>query len=164
MDNYFRIYMQMEKDGSEVKDTIPSFGMYCMTNPFMTCSEVKEPTKRSWHDEDGDDEYVNPDSGLRMSSYEKEIRFGFKGTSDGARENLKAFLSYLRGGLMKVYCEYNKTGRQHVRLKKVAPNLVQSADDESVLTVTLTFKYNDPVTDIVPKRDVKNNVTSLEQA
>ena len=160
MDRYFRIYMQMEKDGAEVIDTIDSFGMYCMENPFKTCSEVKEPTKRTWYDEHGDDEYI-PKDGLYMSSYENKVKFGFKGKAYGANEKLKAFLQYLRGGMMKMYCEFNGVGRKNVRLKSVDPVLYRNVQgDEEILILSVTFKFNDPITDVVPIK-ANGKITNL---
>lgn len=162
MKDYFRIYLQREKDGAEVKDTIESFGMYCMENPFKTCSEVKEPTKRTWYDEHGDDEYISPNEGLYMAAYENKVKFGFYGFSYGANEKLKSFLEYLRGGMIKMYCEFNGTGRQHVRLKSVDPTLYRNIQlNEDLLIVSMTFKFNDPVTDIVPIKDSKGNIANL---
>lgn len=45
MKDYFRIYMQKEGDGNEVKDSIADFGMYVSENPFKPCDAVKEPIK-----------------------------------------------------------------------------------------------------------------------
>lgn len=151
----------MEKEGAEVIDTIESFGMYCMENPFKTCSDVKEPTKRTWYDEHGDDEYI-PKEGLYMSSYENNVKFGFKGKAYGANEQLKAFLQYLRGGMMKMYCEFNGIGRRSVRLKNINQNLYRNAlGDEDILVVTIGFKFNDPVTDVKPYKDSKGKVSEL---
>lgn len=47
MKDYFRIYMQKEGDGNEVKDSIADFGMYVSENPFKPCDSVKEPPKGS---------------------------------------------------------------------------------------------------------------------
>ena len=47
--------MQKEGDGNEVKDSIADFGMYVSESPFKPCDSVKEPIKREWHDEHGDD-------------------------------------------------------------------------------------------------------------
>lgn len=61
MKDYFRIYMQKEGDGNEVKDSIADFGMYVSESPFKPYDAVKEPIKREWHDEHGDDEYIGKD-------------------------------------------------------------------------------------------------------
>lgn len=148
MDKYFRIYLQGESDDAAVKDTIADFGMYVSENPFKPCDAVKEPTKRNWHDEDGDDEYIAAD-GLKMASYENKVKFLFKGDAFDATEKTKAFVDYLRmTGLMKMYCEFNQIGRQHVRLKSIDPELCRDVNDGDILTLSVTFKFNDPVTDI----------------
>lgn len=156
MAKYFRIYLQKESDGAEVKDTIDDFGMYVSESPFKPCDSVKEPTKREWYDEEGDDEYV-PADGLRMASYENKVKFLFKGDAFDATEKTKSFVEYLRtAGLMKMYCEFNKIGRQHVRLKSIDPTLYRDANDGDILTLSVTFKFNDPITDIEPKEWDKN--------
>ena len=161
MKNYFRIYMQKEGDGNEVKDSIAAFGMYVSENPFKPCDSVKEPSKRDWNDEHGDDEYIGPE-GLYMASYETDIKFLFRGDAFGATDKCKAFLDYLRkSGMMKMYCEFNKIGRQHVRLKSISPTLYREPGSEDLLVLSIKFKVNDPVTEINPFRDASGNVTNL---
>lgn len=158
--NYYKIFFQKETDGAEVKETIADFGMYCMEDPFVLYSEAKDVTKRSWYDEHGDDEYI-PKNGQYIQSYENSVKFGFRGNEFGANENLRSFLDYLCSGMMKMYCEFNKVGRQHVRFKSVKQTLYRDKDDGDILIVTVTFKFNDPVTDIKPSVDIKGNVTAL---
>lgn len=159
--DYFRIWMQREADGAEVIDTIASFGMYCMEDPFKMAESVKEPSKRTWYDEHGDDEYISPD-GLYMDAYESDVKFGFKGDAFGANEKLREFLKYLRGGMMKWYSDFNRIGRQHVRLKGIKQDLYRDEGDGDILVLTATFKFNDPITDIKPvTRDEDGKVTLL---
>lgn len=160
MDNFFRIYLQREIDGAPVVDTIGSFGMYCMENPFKPCENVKEPVKRTWHDEHGDDEYV-PNGGLYMEAYENKVKFGFHGEEYEANDCLVKFLDYVRGGMMKMYCEFNRIGRRHVRLKSVDHELVRDAGNGDILVLSLTFKFNDPVTDIYMRKDTNGKVIDL---
>lgn len=153
--------MQKEKDGADVIDTIESFGMYCMENPFKTCSDVKEPIKRVWNDEHGDDEYIGKD-GLYMAAYENKVKFMFHGEAFGANEKCKAFIDYIRkSGMMKMYCGFNRIGRQHVRLKDIDPNLYRDPDNEDLLVLSITFKFNDPVTDIKPIMDAQGSISNL---
>ncbi len=154
--DYFKIYLQKESDGADVKDTITDFGMYVSESPFKPCDSVKEPTKRDWYDEDGDDEYI-PADGLRMASYENKVKFLFKGDTFDATERTKNFIEYLRtAGMMKMYCEFNQIGRQHVRLKSIDPTLYRDTNDGDILSLSVTFKFNDPITDIKPKELDKN--------
>ncbi len=160
MQDYYRIYMQQERDGAAVKDTIASFGMYCMENPFNPCESVKDITKRSWYDEHGDDEYIGSD-GLYLAAYENEVKFGFNGTAFAANKKLKDFIDYLMKGQIKMYCEFNRIGRQHVRLKSIKPTLERDPVNEDILIVKVTFKFNDPKTDIEPVTDTDGNVVNL---
>lgn len=146
---YYKIFIQLEADNSPVLETIEDFGFYCMDIPFTVIEKAKEPAVRSWKDEDGDDEYI-PASGLRASSYEMSIKFGFKGDKFAATHALGLFLAYLRGGgMMKMYCDYTRIGRRHVRFVSIADDATLVRDDSGdLLVVKITFKVNDPVTDI----------------
>lgn len=146
---YYKIFLQSEQDGSAVIETIEDFGFYCMDIPFTVIQKAKEPAVRSWKDEDGDDEYI-PHTGLYAESYEMAIKFGFKGDKFAATQALGLFLAYLRGsGMMKMYCDYTLIGRQHVRFVSIADDATLVRDESGdLLVVKITFKVNDPTTDI----------------
>ncbi len=149
---YYKIYIQSEADGAAVKETIADYGMYCMDFPFKLLDNMKSPTSRSWYDEDGDDEYI-PDGGLKAEAYKTTVKFGYKGEKGTAPKVAREFLSYLRtAGLMKIYCEYGDIGRKGVRLSEVGDDaeLIQGADGD-LLVFKVTFKVNDPVTDVTLK-------------
>ena len=153
--------MQKEGDGNEVKDSIAYFGMYVSYNPFKPCVSFKEPVNRECHDEHGDYEYIGKD-GLYMAAYENKVKFMFHGEAFGANEKCKAFIDYIRkSGMMKMYCDFNRIGRQHVRLKDIDPNLYRDPDNEDLLVLSITFKFNDPVTDIKPIKDTQGNISNL---
>lgn len=146
---YYKIFLQLEQDNAPVLETIEDFGFYCMDIPFTMVNKMKEPASRTWYDEHGDDEYV-PSDGLYASSYEMQIKFGYKGDKFGATQALMVLLAYLRsGGLMKMYCDYTGIGRQHVRFVSI-DNDAELVRDETgdLLVVKLTFKVNDPITDV----------------
>ena len=50
---------------------------------------------------------------------------------------------------MKLYCDYTKIGRQNVRFVSIGEDatLVRDANGDLLIT-KITFKVNDPVTDI----------------
>lgn len=146
---YYKVYIQSEKADSSVLETIEDFGMYCMDIPFKMVDKAKEPAKRTWYDEDGDDEYI-PSSGLRSEAYEMTVKFGFKGDKFAATSALGLFLTYLRqAGLMKMYCDYTLVGRQHVRFVSISDDAELVRDETGdVLVIKITFKVNDPITDI----------------
>ena len=153
--------MQKEGDGNEVKDSIADFGMYVSESPFKPCDAVKEPIQREWHDEHGDDEYIGKD-GLYMAAYENRVKCRCRGGAFGANEKCKACIDYLRkSGMMKMYCDFNRIGRQHVRLKDIDPNLYRDPDNEDLLVLYITFKFNDPVTDVKPIKDAQGSISNL---
>ncbi len=146
---YYKFYIQKESAGSTVIDTVEAFGMYEVQSKFYGGREVKEPAKREWRDEDGDDEFV-PSTPV-FKAQEMEIKFAYKGAMSSANGKLETFIKYLsEGGTMKIYDSYNGIGRQEVRFVSVADDaeLVRDSEDGDILVFTVKFKANDPVTNI----------------
>ena len=146
---YYKYYIQKEADGSPVKEKAEDFNIYEVDSKFYGGASAKELPKRNWNDEHGDDEFVP--SNLMMESVSHSVKFGYKGDKYSANKALKDFIDYLsNGGSMKIYDEYNKIGRQHVRFSSVSDDaeLVRS-DEGDILIFTVNLKVNDPVTDVV---------------
>ena len=144
-----------------VHESVETWGVWCKDIPFRPVSKVKEPARRTWHDEHGDDEYISVD-GLYMESYEMKVEFGCKKMdkieADGAtisaitdvRSKVAAFISYLReSGMMKMYSTYTRTGRQSVRFVSYEDSAKWvSEDNQEFLIFSISFKVNDPVTEV----------------
>ena len=166
MKNWQNFYLQrMGVDGNDnaypVCESVSTWGVWCKEIPFKIADKVKEPAKRTWYDEHGDDEYI-PNSGLFMEAYTIKIEFGCKivtgdkvetyGTSvDDVRANVGEFLTYLRtAGMMKMYSTYTRIGRKEVRLSSIGDKAWKSKEDgQEYLVFEVEFKVNDPVTDII---------------
>ena len=157
------IYVQKEgkaEDGSDkypVLDLVESFGIYGKEIPFVVGGEVKNVHTNEWYDEDGDEEYV-PDK-LLLKAYDITIDFAYKGKQRSANEKVLSFIDYLTGrtdgaSVMKLYSTYTGIGRQNVRLVKVNDDceLVREKGYD-VLIFKVTFKINDPVTNIVLEKN-----------
>ena len=82
-----------------------------------------------------------------------KVEFGCKKMSsvNDVRQKVGLFLKYLHeSGMMKMYSSHTRIGRQKVRLESVSDNAKWKTDDEGneYLVFEVTFKVNDPVTDI----------------
>ena len=136
-------------------ESVSIWGIFCKDIPFKLFDKVKAPAKRSWFDEHGDDEYI-PASGLFLDAYTMKVEFACKKGTDSmasvndVRTNVANFLTYLRqSGLLKLYSSHTKIGRQNVRLDSVSDNAKWISDDNAeFLIFDVTFKVDDPVTDI----------------
>ena len=143
-------------------ESVTTWGIWCKSIPFKLYDKVKEPAKRSWYDEHGDDEFL-PDGGLFMDAYTMDVEFGCKiiktehdrtifgkAVSD-VRANVGEFIEYLRtSGMMMMYSSYSRIGRQKVRLSEIHDDAVwKSDDDQEFLIFKVTFKVNDPMTNII---------------
>lgn len=147
---YFR------KTGSlTVKDSVKDFGMFCKDVPFTMYGEAKDLSSDDYKDEDGEDEYVP--KVLPMKSYTMEVTFAFKGDRDSANKALAEFIAYLtgrdensEGAEFDIYSSYTEIGRQKCRFVSISNDaeLVRK-DGYDILFPKITFKVNDPMTDIV---------------
>ena len=150
--NFF--LQSMGYDGStphSVYESVSTWGVWCKDIPFLVFNKTKDPAKRSWYDEHGDDEYI-PDGGLYLEAYTMKVEFGCKlmsGVND-VRTKVGTFLEYLRtAGKMKMYSTYTRIGRQDVRLESVGDKATWKSDQNGeFLIFEVTFKVNDPKTDI----------------
>lgn len=138
-----------------VYESVATWGIFCKSIPFKLIDKVKAPSKRTWYDEHGDDEYVSSD-GLYLEAYTMKVEFACKKGTDGmasvsnVRTNVGNFIKYLReSGMLKIYSSHTRIGRQEVRLDSVGDNAKWISDDNmEFLIFEVTFKVNDPVTDI----------------
>ena len=146
-----------------VYESTSQWSVYCKDIPFKVFGKAKDPAKRTWYDEHGDDEYVSSD-GMYMEAYSMKVEFACKSqdvldgqgrvtrtAADNVRLNVKNFLEYLRSaGMMKMYSNYTYIGRRDVRLESVGDNAVWKQGDDGwwFLIFEVTFKVNDPFTDI----------------
>ncbi len=163
---YEKVYIQKIGTGSPVKETIADFDIYCADMPFKLFVEAKAPSKRDWYDEHGDDEYI-PNGGLKLKAYTMDVRFCCKGDKYSSNEKIKKFINYLSGldgsgAEMKMYCTWTKIGRKGIRFDKLNDKAELLRDEDGdTLVFTITFKVNDPITDITPIIDTHNIVTNL---
>ena len=145
-----------------VNESVAMWKMYCKEIPFKIIEKVKAPAKRTWYDEHGDDEYISSE-GLYAEAYTMKVEFGCKsqdiytGTTlirtaqEEVKRCTKNFLTFLReAGMMKMYSTYTGIGRQYVRLDSVNDNATWKQGDDGYwfLIFEVTFKVNDPVTDV----------------
>lgn len=148
----YSIYFRKMNDESPVVDTLGKWGVVCKDFPFKVYGDAKDLPKHDWKDEDGDDEYIP--SVLPISSYEMEVEFAYKGAMDSANKKIKEFLDYLTGrdgtgAEFSVYDTYTRIGRQHMRFVSVKDDIfLRSESGGDVIVFAVTFKVNDPVTDI----------------
>lgn len=144
----YKVYIKQEKSGASVVETIEDFGLYCVDIPFKPAGDVKDIVSRDWKDENGVDEYI-PADGLRMSAYEIDVKFGYKGDKLGANKAISSLLSCLTAGYVSIYDTYTGIGRQKVRLVKLNDNAELVRDDDGdILIFSVTLKVCDPITNI----------------
>lgn len=159
--NFF--LQKMGVDGNNnpypVYESVSTWGIFCKDIPFKLFDKVKEPPKRSYHDQHGDDEYI-PGTGLYLEAYTMKVELACKKIASGnswdsaavndVRAKVGTFLSYLRtSGMLNVYSSHTRIGRQDVRLESVGDNAVWKVEDGiEYLIFEVTLKVNDPSTDI----------------
>lgn len=170
MERWQNFYIQKTGQSETAKESVATWGVFCKSIPFVMANKVKEPAKRSWNDEHGDDEFIGVD-GLYFEAYEMEVEFGCKkmasgtfGTVTDVQANVKTFINFLRtAGLFKLYSAYTRIGRQNVRLESIDDKAKWVSNGEwrtvnnnrtfvvteEFLVFKVKFKVNDPITNIV---------------
>lgn len=145
-------------DGSEsAVDVLQAYGMVLEDMPSVIPLTPKNIYSHSWPDEDGDDEYI-PEV-IRYEAVKAEFTFGCRSYSadNTVFDMLSAFIAFLQSGTFSFYGERSGIGRQHVRFAELHDDARYSrhtlrrngADvTEEILSFTVTFKINDPKTEI----------------
>lgn len=145
--DYKPFLIQKLKANSPVRDS-KEWGIWVKSIPFLIYPKLKEPAKRSWPDQNGDDEYL-PDSPL-FEAYTMNVDFVFIGQTGTANIQIKSFLDYLsRNGEFSIYDTYSAIGRTRVRYSSYSDKAFRRREGENdVVQFTVTLKVNDPITEI----------------
>lgn len=160
----YTLWMQKTKNGSPVKSSLDDFG-------FVACAitwpdeETQDVATRTWVGENGEDIYISPD-GLTLKAYDLSVTFCYKGEVGSAYGAYKAFRNYLTGidssgGQLKIYDPYWKKGRTEVYIKKFGNLTPHRSNLDEVLSVQVTFRVADPITEIVAGINTEGEITSL---
>lgn len=149
--NYKPFFIQTESDAAAINTT--EWGLVAKANPYPLLPIPKDPYKNEWHDENGDEEYVDE---MYYESIEFSVSFYIKAydSEEGSaetviRKNVDAFFSKIKSGEFKIYDSYNGIGRQKVRYAGFAEEEFSRKDDWARAIFQISFKINDPVTRMV---------------
>lgn len=158
--DYKPFLIQTESDPI-ARDTI-EWGLVAKTNPYPLLPNPKEPYKNDWHDENGDDEWVEK---MYYESMEFSVSFYIKAFDSPAgsaeeiiRDKVEGFFSLIKSGTFKIYDTYNGIGRQKVRYAGYTEESFKRKENWARAIFQITFKVNDPTT-----RMVLYNGTIIEQ-
>lgn len=159
-----------QKEGGDVVNSFNEWGIVCRKVPFKAGGKTKEPAKRDWHDEHGEDSYIPPK--LMFEAYDAEFELAYKGQELASNpfnlslafQRIDAFKRWLSGNdttagsgaEYKIYSPYSSIGRQrcylleisdeepHLQLKEEGGNLYH----ENIVTFKVKFRVKDPMTNI----------------
>lgn len=160
MEHYYRLLIQQwspdNTDGGPIVDTLETFHVACQEFPYKYLPETKEPAKRDWYDEDGEDVYI-PTGGLKFKAYDLEVKFLYVGNEPAMSDDLRAFIDFLYGRnsngypSLHIYDEYTKTGRRQVYATHVDNEefAYDDANPEVIAVFKVRFRVSDPTTNIL---------------
>lgn len=145
------LLMQKTKDGSVIKSSLADFGFAVCDIPWPD-EEVHEVAVREWPGQHGEDAYIPP-VGLKLQAYNVEVQFCYKGDVDTAYAGYKALRDWLTGidgsgAELRVYDPYWRKGRTGVYVKKFSGFDPHRSNIDEVLTIKVTFRVTDPITEI----------------
>lgn len=156
--DFKRFYIQTSSDSAAI-DTAEQWGIIAKTHPLVSLPQVKTPASNDWYDENGTDEYTTK---MYYQSIDYSVDFYLKTRStesfDIATSSLHAaiysFFNKIGKGEFTFYDEATGQGRRKVRYNSGSyedNKIVWTSDDEYYYArciFTLSFKINDPTTDI----------------
>lgn len=160
-----------QKNGGDVINSYTQWGIVCAKPPFKAGGKTKEPAKRDWFDEHGDDVYIG--SKMMFEGYDAEFELAYKGQEIAtnpfnlslAFQRIDAFKRWVSGNdtqegsgaELSIYSPYTTIGRQGCYLQEISdeePHLQMKEENgnlyhENVLTFKVKFRVTDPMTNIV---------------
>lgn len=149
--DYKPFFIQTESD--TVARNTTEWGLIAKTNPYPLLPNPKDPYKNDWHDENGDDEWVEK---MYYQPIEFEVSFYVKAYETGSesaeivlRKQIDNFFSLIRTGEFKIYDSYNGVGRQRVRYAGYSEEDFTKRGNWARAIFQIKFKVNDPITRMV---------------
>ncbi len=143
--------MQKTTHGSTVKSSLSDFSFAVQDIPWPD-EEVQEVATRTWPGQHGEDAYIPP-GGLKLQAYDMEVQFCYKGAVGTAYTKYKTLRDWLTGidgsgAELRVYDPYWRKGRTGVYVKKFPGFDPHRSNIDEVLTMKVTFRVTDPITEI----------------
>lgn len=153
----YRFLIKKDGENETVKDVSQSYNVVLEDMPRIIPLVPKNIYSHSWKDQNGDDEYM-PDT-LYYEPAECELTFGCRSVSaeNTVWDILKTFLAWISTGTFSFYSEYSGIGRQNVRFAELSDDaqysrqILRTGDtdvEEEILQFRVTFKINDPKTEV----------------
>ena len=131
------------------------WGLVAKTNPYPLLPNPKEPYKNNWHDEHGDDEWVQEmyyeSIELTVSFYVKAYDSSERSAEEQLRKQIDDFFRKIKSGEFRIYDSYNGVGRQKVRYAGYSEEQFIRRENWARAIFQISFKINDPVTRMIMK-------------
>lgn len=147
--NYKPFLIQKLTDGAAVEDSL-DWNMYVKHVPFKPVGDIKEPFKRNWPDQNGNE--VHYPANPVYEGYDMECEFVYMGDENTATPMIKLFVYHLaQGGMFNFFDTYTQIGKTNVNYKSMSPEIYRN-DSENISVFKLVLTVNDPVTDVILER------------
>lgn len=128
-------------------DTRERFGLWIQHSPFTVTPKPKNILTQDWKDQDGEDTFI-PEK-IYHEPYEMELSFVYLRDDGNVDNNIREFISTIKGKWLKMYESYTQQGRQGVYLMEVEDDpQFKRRDTNNLLILKCKFKVNDPDTNI----------------
>ena len=146
------LYMQKERALSEITGSLEAFGFATGKIDFPASCEAKELAARDFPGFDGESVHF-PDT-LRFAATDLNVEFKYRDDDSKAYERITAFRDWMSGRSdagtkMMIYSPWTNAGRRGVYMKSISEPEYRRDDLGTYLSVTVTFRLTDPVTEVV---------------
>lgn len=165
--DFKRFYIQTSSDSSAI-DIAEQYGIIAKTHPLVSLPQVKSPASNDWYDENGTDEYTDK---LYYQSIDYSVDFylktrsaeSFDDATNSLHSSIRSFFNKIGQGDFSFYDEATRQGKQKVRYDSgnyEDNKIVWASDNEYYYArciFSITFKINDPITNIGYNSGVLSN-------
>jgi len=147
-----------------MKSSFGDFGFAVCELPWPD-KKFKEPAKRDWPGEHGEDVYV-PADGLKMEAYDLEAEFLYNGNVNSAYPAYRTFCNYLSGANgggaeLMVYDPYWRKGRTSAHILEITDLEPSRSNVDETLAFKAKFRVADPMTEVVTLYDTNGELKGL---
>lgn len=135
------------KKGEVTKDIFTEYGLRVTAFPYLLLNaKPKNIATRTYYDQNGSYVYIPPT--VKYEGQDFKVSFVYKGAKDSAGLNVSAFIAFISGAEISIYSEFVKVGRQRCRVMEIADGNLNRYDKKDILSLDITFRTEDPVSNI----------------
>lgn len=157
----YSLYIQ-KASATSAKNTVDEWSVAVTESCTTIDGGFRDFTSREWADEDGEDVYIP--ASPKLSAYDAEWKFCYKGNSQTAYSKLVEMRDYLSSGLLSIYDPYISRGFAGAYIKEFGNPEYWRQNGQDILKFSIKFRITKPKTKITATEAEDGTVTLSESS